>query len=83
MEHFDFTEPAEIFIGGGRFGKRTPMIYRKFATGAEAVRFAIELQSEAQLAATVVEANDSRFDAAEILDLYQCAAYPLQRRKSA
>jgi hypothetical protein len=83
MEHFDFREPAEIFVGGGRFGKRSSMTYRKFATGAEAVRFAIERQSAAQLATTVVEANDTRFVAAEILDLYQCAEYPFPRRNSA
>ena len=83
MQQFDFTGPAEIFVGGRRFGKRSSMTYRRFETGAEAVRFAIERQSAEQLAATVVEADDSRFAAAEILGLYRSAEYPFPRRNSA
>lgn len=82
-EQFAFTEPAEMFVGGGRFGKRVPIVYRRFATAAEAVRFAIELQSVEQLATTVVEVDDSRFVADEILSLYQSAEYPFPRRHTA
>lgn len=82
MENFDFNEPADVFVGGGRHGKRQPMSYRRFSTGAEAIRFAIELQSADKLVATVVEAEDARFTAAEIRDLYDSADYPLPRRQS-
>jgi len=82
MEHFDFTEPAEIYVGGGRMSKRFPMLYRRFATGAEAIRYAIEEQSAEKLAATVLEVDEARFAAGEICSLYECEAYPLPRRPS-
>ena len=80
MENFNYSEPAEVFVGGTRFGKRSSMAYRRFPTGAEAVRFAIELQSADKLAATVVEADDFRFVAGEIRGLYDSVDYPLPRR---
>ncbi len=80
MQNFNFAEPAEIFVGGGRLTSRFPMFYRRFATGAEAIRYAIEIQSADKLVATVVEADDVRFAAAEIRSLYDCEAYPLSRR---
>lgn len=81
--HFDFAGPAELFIGGGRFGKRPRIIYRRFATGAEAVQFAIERQSAEKLATTVVEVDGARFTAAEIRNLYHRAEYPFPRRHAA
>ncbi len=80
METFDYSEPAEVFVGSSRFGKRSSMAYRRFSSGAEAVRFAIEQQSADKLVATVVEADDLRFVAEEIRALYDSAAYPLPRR---
>jgi len=79
METFDYSEPAEVFVGSSRFGKRS-LAYRRFSSGAEAVRFAIEQQSADKLVATVVEADDLRFVAEEIRALYDSAAYPLPRR---
>jgi len=82
MKHFNFKEPAEISVGGARLSNRFPMFCRRFATGAGAIRYAIELQSAEKLVATVVEVDDARFDAAEIRSLYDCDAYPLPRRKA-
>jgi len=82
MEHFDFKEPAELFVGGGRMSGRFPMFYRRFATGAEAIRYAIELQSSEKLMATVVEVDAARFDSAAIRCLYDCDAYPLPRQSA-
>lgn len=78
---FDFNAPADVFIGGGRIGRRVAMSYRRFATTAEAVRFAIELQSSKKLPLTVVEADEGRLGAAEIRSLYDSADYPLPRGK--
>ena len=40
---FDYDSPAELFIPkrGGR-GRRQPINYRRFASAAEAIRFAVE-----------------------------------------
>ena len=80
MEHFNFKQPADLFVGGGRLNRRSPMVYRRFSSAAEAIRYAIELQSADKLATTVVEAEDARFGAAEIRSLYDSADYPLPRR---
>ncbi len=80
MEHFNFEEPADVFVGGGRFNQKSPMVYRRFASAAEAIRYAIEMQSADKLAATVVEADDVRFGPAEIRKLYDSADYPFSRQ---
>src|SRR5262249_18248338 len=39
---FDYSSPAELFMGKRKGGARQPLRYRRFATAAEAIRFAIE-----------------------------------------
>src|SRR5262245_65999006 len=39
---FDYGVPAELFMGKRRGGARRPLRYRRFATAAEAIRFAVE-----------------------------------------
>ena len=39
---FDYGIPAELFMGKRKAGARQPLSYRRFATAAEAIRFAIE-----------------------------------------
>ena len=40
---FNYSSPAELFIPKGRGGGRRRRInYRRFATAAEAIRFAVE-----------------------------------------
>lgn len=82
MESFDFNAPAEIFASKSRGVSRRPMTYRRFATGAEAIRYAMEVLSVEMLAGTVMEASTARFGAAEIRKLYDSPEYPLQRAKS-
>ena len=82
MENFDFNAPADVFVGGGRINRRKAMSYRRFQTGAEAIRFAIELQAADKLVATVVEIDETRFAAEEIRTLYDSAEYPLPRRQT-
>ncbi len=59
------------------------MTYRRFESGAEAVRFAIEELPSDVLFGTVLEVNEQRFDAAQIRKLYDSKDYPLQRRDMA
>jgi len=82
MEHFSFDNPADVFVGGGRQRSRLPIVYKRFATGAEAVRFAVELQGADKLTFTVIEADEGRFDAADIRSLYESPGYPLPRRQA-
>lgn len=82
MEQFDFEAPADVFAGGGRGGRGRPMQYRRFHTGAEALRHAIEdLPADLQFGA-VVEMDGVRFGATEIRGLYDSTAYPLPRRRT-
>jgi hypothetical protein len=39
---FDYAAPAALFMPKGKRGTRQPLSYRRFATAAEAIRFAVE-----------------------------------------
>ena len=39
---FDYCSPAELFIAKRKGGPRRGLDYRRFATAAEAIRFAVE-----------------------------------------
>lgn len=81
MEHFNFDAPAEIFAVRGRRPRGQPMIYRKFPTGAEAVRHAVEVLDSDTRRGAIVEIDDARFGVADIEALYHSSDYPLERRK--
>lgn len=79
---FDYSAPAELFISKRKGASRRPMTFRKFATGAEAVRFAIEELPAILQVGTILEVGEDRFDHAEIRNLYDSAHYPLTRMPS-
>ncbi len=83
MTDFDYDAPAEVFACRSRGSSPRPVTYRRFASGAEAVRFAVEELPADLLFGTVIEANEQRFEAAQIRKLYESTAYPLQRRDTA
>ncbi|HLL28351.1 MAG TPA: hypothetical protein VKT73_11980 [Xanthobacteraceae bacterium] len=78
---FDYNAPAEIFAGRSMRGPR-PMRYQRFETGAEALRFAIEVLPRANLLGAILEANERRYWHAEIRKLYDAPAYPLARKEA-
>jgi hypothetical protein len=82
MHDFDYDAPAELFACKSRGASPRPVTYRRFESGAEAIRFAIEELPADVLFGTVVEANDKRFDAKQIRLLYDDERYPLQRRST-
>ena len=82
MEHFDFDAPADVFVGEYRRGRNQRMTYRRFQRGAHAIRYAMEGQAAEKLAGTIVEADESRFGAAEIRSLYESDDCPLPHRRS-
>ena len=78
---FDYGAPAELFPSRGTKG-RSRVLYKRFDTAAEAVRFAIEDVPPAALLGAYLEVNEARFGLPEILSLYENPAYPLKRRKA-
>lgn len=83
MVDFDYTAPAELFACRGKGSSPRPITYRRFESGATAIRFAIEQLPSDMLYGTVLEVNEERFDGAQIRKLYDCQAYPLPRRSHA
>jgi hypothetical protein len=81
METFDYAAPAEVYASKGRGASKRPMSYRRFDTGAEAVRYAVEVLAPDVQFGTVLEAGDDRYVAADIRRLYESADYPLERTK--
>jgi hypothetical protein len=75
---FDYGIPAELFMGK-RKGGPGQLRYRRFATAAEAIRFAVE---ELPAVRALMQVGDQRFDGDDIQRLYESNDYPLQRRPS-
>jgi hypothetical protein len=72
---FDYTAPAGLLAITGRGSER----YRRFATGAEAIRYAIELLPVPLLRWSILEIGREWFGGEQIRQLYDNPAYPLSR----
>ncbi len=77
---FDYDKPAELFMAKRRGGAKQPLGYRRFATAAEAIRFAIEEFPAVRTLGAWMQVGDDRFDSDGIQRLYDSTDYPLQRR---
>jgi hypothetical protein len=77
---FDYAADAELFSSKFSRRGRQPLIYRRFVSAAEAIRFAIEDLPAQFLVGTYLEADESRFPSAEIRRLYASSRYPLARK---
>jgi len=80
MARFDYNAPAEVFAGRSMRGTSS-MKYQRFDTGAEALRFAIEIMPSANLLGAILEADERRYWHAEIRKLYDAPEYPLARQE--
>ena len=74
------TSAGEAARARSRSTHRNALTYRRFASGAAAIRFAIEDLAPSAFAATVLVVDGERHEAAAIRLLYAGAGYPLRRR---
>jgi len=79
---FDYGVAAELFMGKRKGGPRKRLSYRRFATAAEAIRFAVEELPAVRALDAWMQVGDERFDGDDIQRLYESDDYPLQRRAS-
>ena len=81
MMTFDYTASAELFIPKkGKAGARQPVSYRRFATAAEAIRFAVEDFPAIHTLRAWMRVGDERFNGVDIQRLYESNNYPRRRR---
>ena len=74
---FDYNAPAELFLSKRAGGTRTK--YRRFATAAEALRYAVEDLRTPNAFGAWLEVGDARFNSSEIQRLYEADDYPLRK----
>ena len=80
MPLFDYTAPAELFASPTKGTPKFPMVYRRFASSALAIQFAIEEMPHEVRRGALLEVNEVRFDPMQILELYESSDYPLPRK---
>ena len=80
---FDYSSPAELFMPKrkGRV-RRSADGYRRFATAAEAIRFAVEEFPAIRTLGAWMQVEDEHFDSDEICQLYESNDYPLTLKKA-
>jgi hypothetical protein len=78
---FDYGAAAELFSAGGRkFGPQRHMGYRRFASAAEAIRFAMEELPAARLPGAYLQVDEARYGGADIRRLYESTGYSRRAR---
>lgn len=79
MNAFNYRTEGELFPGKSqRYKSRHPM-YLRFASAAEAVRYAIEVLPPELLPGSQLEVDEERFGRDGIRRLYDSSDYPLTR----
>jgi hypothetical protein len=59
---FDYGLPAELFMAKSKGGARSRLISRRFATAAEAIRFAVEDFPAIRVLGAWMQVGDERFN---------------------
>ena len=77
--NFDYKASAEVYAGRN-MRRSGGMKYQRFDTGAEALRYAIEVMPAQNLSGVVIEADEKRYGHEEIRKLYDAREYPLERK---
>jgi len=74
---FDYSAPAELFLA--KRTKSSRENYRRFATAAEAIRYAVEDLRTPRALGAWMQVGDERFNSDDILRLYDAGDYPLRK----
>jgi hypothetical protein len=77
LRHVFLRLQAELFLSKPAKGSRTK--YRRFATAAEALRYAVEDFRTPKAFGAWLEVGDERFNSSEIQSLYEAEDYPLRK----
>jgi hypothetical protein len=77
---FDYSAPAELFLSRRTKSRREK--YRRFATAAEAIRYAVEELPALRSLGAFLQVGDERFNSDEIQRLYDNGDYPLRKSTS-
>jgi len=77
---FDYAASAELFMPKRKRGARQPLSYRRFATAAEAIRFAVEEFPAIHTLGAWMQVGEERFNGDDIRRLYESSSYPRRRR---
>ena len=77
MPPFDYNAPAELFLA--KRTKNSREKYRRFATAAEAIRYAVETLRTPKAFGAWLEVGDERFNSSEIQRFYEADDYPLRK----
>ena len=83
MAAFRYDTPAELFPSRRNTRAKGAVAYRRFATAADAIRFAVEELPAKYFAGTYMEVDEERFDGDGIRQLYDSPEYPLPRQGAA
>jgi hypothetical protein len=82
MAPFNFDSPGEVYCHKKRgTGSGKGLTYRRFETGAEALRYAMEHVPTAELSTCTIEVDGERFGAEDLKSLYESRQYPLPRAR--
>jgi hypothetical protein len=80
MERFNYATPGELYFPKLSAVQRPyGIMYRRFGTAAEALRFAIENIPSPFLQNCYMEVEGERFEARQMQQLYESVEYPLPR----
>jgi hypothetical protein len=74
MPPVDYNAPAELFLSKPAKGSRKK--YRRFATAAEALRYAVDDLRIPKAFGAWLEVGDERFNSTEIQRLYEALPKP-------
>jgi hypothetical protein len=80
MMTFDYAASAELFIPKRKPGARQSLSYRRFATAAEAIGFAVEELPPVRTLGPWMQVGAERFNSDDIERLYESTSYPRRRR---